>query len=115
MFNGNWKVKIKADDMTLNYSVWIWQEINSGKIEVLYLPDEVKTFERGVDVLPSFKLPEGVLQPFLKALSELNIKLPEESFVKGKLKATEYHLEDLRKMLNLSIPSTERLLSEKKT
>lgn len=37
----------------------------------------------------------------LKALKEKHIEPEEESFIKGKLKATEYHLSDLRTLLKL--------------
>lgn len=36
-----------------------------------------------------------------KELEKHNIKPEEESFIKGKLEATKYHLEDLRGMLKL--------------
>jgi len=98
----DYKVKIQEDRMTLNYLVWIFVERGGGKIDVFYPSNKIKTFKMGEDALPSLKLPEGVLKPFLKALLELNIKLPEESFIEGKLKATEYHLEDLRKLLKLN-------------
>ena len=99
----DYKVKIQEDPMTLNYLVWIFVERERGKIDVLYPSlNKIKTFKMGEGATPSFKLPIGVLKPFSKALLELNTKLPEESFIEGKLKATEYHLEDLRKLLKLN-------------
>ncbi len=42
---------------------------------------------------------------FLKAIAEglarLNVKAPEQSFIEGKLEATERHMKDLRMLLKL--------------
>jgi hypothetical protein len=50
---------------------------------------------------PTILIPdsEELLEAFAIALDKANVKLPEESYIAGKLGATEKHLEDMRNLV----------------
>ncbi len=78
-----------------------------GKLVYNLFTQEMRDLEIGERIPGDFivKLPWSIAPGILRALSTwLNnkgIRPDEESIIKGKLEATKYHLEDLRKLLDL--------------
>ena len=101
----NYEVRIREKPGTLLQEIFIISKRFDGKIGLLRqkengdLVDEC--FDRGAAIPPSLVLPENVISVMMVAFAEKGYKLPEESFTKGKLVATENHLKDLRTLLKL--------------
>ncbi len=65
-----------------------------------------KVYDHGFslgDMKPSFIVPENILREMLSAFTdkarEENVEIKSDSFIKGKLDATESHLADMRKLV----------------
>lgn len=60
----------------------------------------------GAEIKPSFTAPHdiamGIAQGFFDYLSKQGLASESQSYVKGKLEATEAHLKDTRKLLKLN-------------
>ena len=61
--------------------------------------DRIVTFTKGEVQSPTLVLQQEMLPALMKALSDYGVKRPDESFVEGKLSATEKHLEDMRSLI----------------
>ena len=102
----DWKIKITQRVAQNLVDIFIYKDsFNDGKI-MLWTSKENDTFQitefdKYSHIIPSFSMPESLLPFLLKELREMNIKDPEESYLKGKLEATENHLKDVRKLLKL--------------
>jgi hypothetical protein len=84
--------------------IYIYELLPNDKIGVVEPMELVFTEkERGTSMEPSMTIPylrggwSEFLQRFQEAISKHGIKLEEESVTKGKLIATQKHLEDMRK------------------
>lgn len=108
--NGNWKVEIinKDWDRWLT-NLLIYRETSGDMIRVLYIEDpetwtmkEVEFSAMQADIPPSLRLPSGVIKALMPALQAHGIKPPDEHKIAGLYEATKYHLEDLRKLLNMN-------------
>jgi len=93
-----WKCKIFDKPETLTVGVVFYQSIEN-KVIVLKADGtlfEKKQFDK---IPPTIILPRQYLKLLLKELLNLGIKPETQSFIEGELKATKYHLEDLRRVL----------------
>ena len=93
----SWKISIVNVGYKFERNVYIFRGLPNGKIEIL----GVGEIERGDEpTKPTLELNTQQLQEFANALADVGIN-PKEGYEKGKLEATEKHLQDLRKMLKL--------------
>ncbi len=97
------EIRIQGHDWGRDYSIVPVRERADGSIEIAYPKDgkwELRLFKAGEiipDDLPVLKVPQNWLPLLSKALSEHFEVLPHAT--DQELKATKYHLEDLRKMI----------------
>ncbi len=102
-YNGEWQISIK-EDFSWDVSVYIFRHVIEGT-EMLKVGKN-GSLEYGAiiphggskDVKPTFQLPPETLQSLFDALQKRGMKPSDQSFVEGKLQATEKHLEDMRKI-----------------
>lgn len=98
----DWKVRIAEDFGGIVVNVWLYRNMN-GKYEVLRFNDEngayiISEHENGVDVQPSLKVPSDIWQLIANSLSEVSVPSSTDQTM-ARLEATEYHLEDMRKLV----------------
>ena len=68
----------------------------------VYTTDKgIKEYQNGDKIKPSLVIPRHFLPELLKAIVDLGIQSPDQSFISGELVATKFHLEDTRKLLKL--------------
>lgn len=65
----------------------------------------MEPLKEGARIEPTLKIPRPIAPQFMKALSEAvdqsGVRPPSMELLRGQLKATEYHLADLRRLLKL--------------
>lgn len=99
---GQWRAKIYEDPATEIRKIYIMastpQEMN-GYVsnahtgEIKYIP-EGEAMES-----PSMQLTEGMMQALFEALQESGMKPKDQSYIEGKLEATQEHLKDMREIV----------------
>lgn len=102
----DWKVRIDSPISRFGIDIWIYRRLTNGKTEILQGGNEPSTtiIEYGAadsSLAPTLRLDGGVDKELLQALVKYGVKLPEQSFLEGKLEATEKHLADMRKLAKL--------------
>jgi hypothetical protein len=100
-----WQVEIRKRPAQFLSDIFIYRRVYGAKIAVWRniegdIAQETE-FDIGALVPPSFTVPDDFLPLLLDALLAKNIKPTEQSFVEGKLEATNEHLKDLRTLLKL--------------
>lgn len=106
MIDQNWQIEIRDRPAQMLTDIWIFRKDFDNKL-ILYVSKgkdgmQEKKYNTGeVRVPATLIIPTDLVPILLEAITSKGIKPPEESFVKGKLEATENHLGDLRKMLKL--------------
>lgn len=91
-----------SNDFGFETKIWL---VNRDRREYLSVEDGVRSWklwpEVGIDDAPPplVVLPGDVLPELMEALIKQGTKPPAESFNKGKLDATERHLEDMRSLV----------------
>lgn len=106
MDNQDWKVSISGLQDTFTASVYIYRK-TATHIQVLRFTEhgpKIESTERKEeeypDIAPSFKANYddvmGMVRGFIAFGREQGFKVADDSFNKGKLEATERHLEDMR-------------------
>ncbi len=73
----------------------------SGRIEFSEINPEEVAYEDNPTIIMELDYFKLFGKAIIKALEKNDIKPEEESFIKGRLVATEKHLEDLRQLLKL--------------
>lgn len=101
-----WRIKINERPAQLITDIWIFRRGAKGGEIILWTPKEgdvveEKSFGYGDSIPPTLTLNTNLLPLLMEALRDNGVKLPDESFTKGKLEATENHLRDLRQLLKL--------------
>lgn len=104
-----WKVNVQIIDATLVAKVYIWRRVGD---QVNYLNNDEKgliatsvKYSDGfdLDIKPFMigQLPTimAIVRGFLAYANSEGLKSGDETFAKGKLEATEKHLEDMRKIV----------------
>ena len=76
---GNWAVAVVKDGGTL----------------------EFQSYPEGVRLTPTIRLTNSMAEKLLAGLLELGVKSPSAGAIEGELKATKYHLEDLRRLMKI--------------
>jgi hypothetical protein len=109
--NTEWLIEIQDRPAMLLTDIWIYRRGFNGKVIVLYSLGEDKIEEKEYDTgfsrLPATLTISTYLVPvLLAAIVSKGIKPPEQSFVQGKLEATELHLQDLRHLLKIPLEHT---------
>lgn len=111
----DWTIRLREIPGRFDLELWIFRRANGGSGTEVYYGDTTEVFPSGVDVRrPSMVLSPFLLQALMGALSEKGITPDTDSFVKGKLEATEGHLQDLRHLLKLPIEYVINTREEKK-
>ena len=102
----DWEIKLKDRPAQYFTDIFIFRRGSNNKTILYGIKDdsivEEKEFDLGESVPPTITIPTDLVPILLVAITKKGIKMPEESFTKGKLEATENHLGDLRKLLKLS-------------
>lgn len=100
------KAIIRENPVNNCAEIWI---IDTGYRDTISLAQPIKLLFKPVkegDVFskPTLKIPRSneFFQSMMKELENLGIQSEDELTIKGKLSATQYHLEDLRKLLKLN-------------
>jgi hypothetical protein len=103
----NWKVKIMADGPTLEDKLFIFRKRENNQIEIINKIDNgimcsiVQSI--GQDIAPTASIRtedmREIVRAFVKYAQEQGFKSSDETFNKGKLEATEKHLEDMRTLV----------------
>lgn len=101
----NYEVRMRERPGTFLMEIYFICKMFDGKIGVLVLGKDGffdnQSFDRGVAIPPSMILPRDIISQMMEVFVKEGFKLPDESFIKGKLDATESHLKDLRTLLKL--------------
>lgn len=101
-----WKIDIRERVATLLTDIWIWRTNREGNTEIWHDAGVTYTRKHSEEsseekILPTLTIPTDLLEVLLQTIIARGVKPPAESYVKGKLEATENHLEDLRSLLKL--------------
>lgn len=104
--NENWRIEVQDRPAQLLTDIWIFRRGDNNKVVVWRnLGDdamEETEYENGLAKLPAtLTIPTDLKPVLLEALTRNGVKPPEQSFLKGKLEATEEHLRDMRTLLKL--------------
>ena len=98
--------KIYIDNSPHYASLGIWIQYEEGRKIFMVKPVKMEleeVTEMGALPEPTILIPryarEDFLQAFAAALNEKNIKTPDEHKLQGILQATQYHLEDMRRLV----------------
>lgn len=85
---------------------FVEEGINGKRVIAKPVKLEFEEYGEGARIEPTLTLHSsvatGLLQAFAEALDEQGIKTDKDAKIEGKLIATSYHLEDLRKLLKLN-------------
>ena len=100
------RVEIERNIATREVGFYIMRDYGDGRLGVMKQVELVEeVFEAGADIAPeaTFVLPYRMAQEFMealhRALSKEGIEADSEATLKGTLSATQYHLEDMRKIV----------------
>lgn len=94
-----WEISIQRLPGRTTLALYIFRRGHNGKTEVVQGNDTIVTFDEGQDFEPTITLFPEMLSVLMKELSEYGVRLPEQSFIEGKLYATDKHLEDMRRLV----------------
>lgn len=108
--NGEIRVKMESWDVLGATSFWIYRWRDEGSIEILEITGSRETTwkvfkDEGYEsnIPPSFTIPHSISESVKRALSDVldehGFKPASEAGLRGKLEATERHLEDMRKLV----------------
>lgn len=99
-YSNEWKVKIYEDPSMDDFKVYILST-SPGDIQT-YVSNakthEWKVRKDGEGMEPAMTLTRGMMQALFTALQGQGMKPIEQSYVEGKLEATEEHLKDMRRL-----------------
>lgn len=113
MEDQQWKVSVNNMDYSLETKVFIYRNTRDGGVVTLNVDPKgnlLSTFHEiknsiAVTVPPTFSGRRDDVMEIVKAFiaygNEQGFKNGDETFVKGKLEATENHLKDMRALLKL--------------
>lgn len=108
MDNQEWKIRINRDRPTTDDELYIYRHVGND-IEIIesFSPETGVVMKRiphrsAVEVrgllMPAQDL-AGIVRAFMKYAKDQGFKSADEGFDKGKLTATEAHLEDMRRLV----------------
>lgn len=100
MFN-NFNVSIVEKLPTTLLEIYVYRHSLEGTHILKSDFNTVELVPEGSEIKPTLLLNRYIFDLMVKAGVESGIKKEDESTTKGKLEATSYHLEDLRKLLKL--------------
>ena len=102
-------VEIERDPRQRTYDVYLFNDTPTGSSYAL--PQEITMQAVSEGEMPSapwlrlgHRDAQSIFEALSKALQRTGFETEDQSFTKGKLDATEHHLEDLREMLDLKAP-----------
>ena len=99
------KVLIEERDFAHEYAILICRTDNGSIYEVADTDGWYKPRPQGLTIQPTLKLSNDQMDALARACidwaNRKGIRTDSEEKTQGKLEATKYHLEDLRKMLKL--------------
>lgn len=95
----DWQVSIQRQVGRIDLALYIYRDLGNGKFEQVIGNDTIVTLNEGAAFEPTLTLYADMLPVLMKELSQFGVKIPEQSFIEGKLYATEEHLKDMRKLV----------------
>lgn len=105
MNNIQYKIRIRENTPMLNYAIYMFKDTPAGRY-MIYQDEDIQTekliLDNSIGVKPTLYLQRDMLQEMLVEITNIGIKLPEQSKIEGQLEAQTSHLQDLRKLLKLS-------------
>lgn len=106
MINNFYKVYVKENFARGNYDIFVVKETPVGRFIVreennVVTEEKIEEGAQSHQVRPNMSLNKEMLQSLLIEITNIGIKLPEQSNVEGKYQAQSEHLKDLRKLLKL--------------
>ncbi len=99
---GEWIVKIYENPHSGKFEFYIFGNRAYGDVinqAVDLKTEEFQILKEGVERVPTMKMTQSMMQSLFEALHDYGLKPVEQSFLEGKLGATEKHLEDMRKIV----------------
>jgi len=93
-------IDLRGNPCSDSVSLYVFER-GDKKIRVYTTNKVVKEYNDGDEITPSLVIPKHFLPELLKAIVDLGIQSPDQSFISGELVATKFHLEDTRKLLKL--------------
>jgi len=112
----DWEVVVGHADWMGRTDIYIINRDNDGVYVAEPIDLVMKLVTEGESAEPTLRLDSfaarALLQALTNAIDKEGIKPPSESYLKGELDATKYHLEDVRAVAGLVAPSG-RLVSKK--
>lgn len=95
------KIKLHRNPMSDCTEIYIFDEINGKRIVFLPVSLEGREIEEGMLIEPTMKISGEFDREFIEAFRDGINEVYGEQAQTSELKATKYHLEDLRKLLKL--------------
>ncbi len=95
------KIKFNYDIGMMGHSMYVYYENGKNKVFLVDGGSKERTVVYG-EAVDSSEIMFGRIEDLSAlalAIKEMNVQLPDESFTKGKLQATEKHLEDMRALV----------------
>jgi len=106
MINFFYKVYVKENFARGNYDIFVVKETPTGRFIIrekngIEVEEKIEENAQSYQVRPNVSLNREMLQSLLVEITNIGVKLPEQSNVEGKYQAQSEHLKDLRKLLKL--------------
>ncbi len=106
MNNIQYKIIVRENPMMGNFDIFMYKNTPQGRYFVTQekgTQTETKIEEGAYcrDLKPNLSLHRDMLQQLLQEITNLGVKLPDESKVRGQYEAQSEHLKDLRQLLKL--------------
>jgi hypothetical protein len=97
-----WHIEVRDRPARFVTDIYIFRRGSSGKT-IVYRDLDVETEHdhATTEIPPTLSVPSMMLPLIYEGFTKKGIKAPEQSFIAGKLEATENHLDDLRHLLKL--------------
>ncbi len=106
MINIFYKVYVRENFARGNYDIFVVKETPAGRFIIREengkeVEEKIEESVHSYQLRPNVSLNKEMLQSLLVEITNIGIKLPEQSNVEGRYQAQSEHLKDLRKLLKL--------------
>lgn len=99
------KIKIVRDDFIDGVNIYFYQENNGKKFIIPPIEEELIEIKECELAKPTIRLSgissRELLESMAKELYIKNVKIKNPQLIRGQLEASEYHLRELKELLNL--------------
>lgn len=101
------KIRIHREPWNDELGVLLYSDVNGKRYIVKPVKLEIEEVKEGVSIEPTFKIGRIDRQEFIKSMAEIaedlgvktDAQLAQDKKYEGKLEATQYHLEDMRRLV----------------